>query len=482
MAVFALCVVGAVELVPALVPSASGPVVAALRPAGIAVVLIQLTLAVTGPEVHSGQRLSRIALSALAILAATFPVILLLHVVAEPLRAAVGMPDRTALLLPPGLLGLMWTMLASAYLWRGIHERRHVFAWFGLMLAALTFAEFANAAAANEVAGMNVAEAALLLAAVAFGVTGALREVHLAFASQSTKLLRAEVEKLQREARLEAERAAQAERAHDARNALSAIEGATLTLERSRDRLAPEDRARLAAAVTGEIARLQELVSSQRDDASAHAFDVAEVVSRQVALLEARGAPTSIEAQPGLRALGRPADTAEALQNVLVNADKHAPGSPVSIRARREGDQVLVHVDDRGPGIEPALRRRVFARGERGSSSADGTGLGLYVARELMRAQDGDLRIDDRAGPGARFTLVLPAAVDRSSTGPEVARESGEQAGDLVDAAQVDGFADAAAHDRSGPSLRRVGGHLDHDGRGMRHGNALGGERDVERA
>lgn len=482
MAAFAVCMVGTDGLLPALAPDAYGTLAAALRPAGIAVVLLQLTLAVTGPEVRSAQRLSRTLLGALGVLIGAWAVLGVLDVVAEPLRSLVGMPEQTALLLPPGLVGLAWAVLATVYMWRGIRERRHVFAWFGLMLAALTFAEFAHAGAANGNVGMRMAEGTLLLVATTFGVVGALREVHLAFASQSTQLLRAEVDKLQRQARLEAEMAAQAERAHEARNALTAIEGATLTLERSRDRLDADQRARLAAAVTGEIARLQELVSAERAQTSVQDFDVADVIGRQVALLEARGAPTSIEAQPGLRAQGRPADTEQALQNLLVNADRHAPGTPVSILARREGDQILVHVDDRGPGVAPAMRDRIFRRGERASAATRGLGLGLYVARELMRAQGGDVRIDDRPGPGSRFTLVLPAALDRSAGLREIARDAGEQSGELVHAAELDGTTDVTAYDGPASTFGGAGRHLDDDRSGMARRTAVGGERDVERS
>jgi signal transduction histidine kinase len=73
---------------------------------------------------------------------------------------------------------------------------------------------------------------------------------------------------------------------------------------------------------------------------------------------------------------------------------------------------VLVHVCDDGPGIDPELRDKVFDRFVRGDAARGpgGSGLGLAIAREQARAQGGDVIAGDGPGRGARFTLRLPRA------------------------------------------------------------------------
>ena len=88
------------------------------------------------------------------------------------------------------------------------------------------------------------------------------------------------------------------------------------------------------------------------------------------------------------------------------------------LEARAEGEgskrQLLVRVRDHGPGIAPALRRRVFAPFERagrereGAPGSPGMGLGLSLARGVALQLDGDLTLEEALGPGASFLLSLP--------------------------------------------------------------------------
>ena len=74
-------------------------------------------------------------------------------------------------------------------------------------------------------------------------------------------------------------------------------------------------------------------------------------------------------------------------------------------------DSVLVRVADDGPGIAPEVRRSLFERGVRGPRSS-GDGLGLHIARRLVRSQGGDLWLEDRGSDtGACFVLALPASL-----------------------------------------------------------------------
>jgi signal transduction histidine kinase len=102
----------------------------------------------------------------------------------------------------------------------------------------------------------------------------------------------------------------------------------------------------------------------------------------------------------------------QALVNLLDNALRNSPvEAPVEVRLSREGDNVIVSVLDRGPGLSPELQDRVFERFVRGrANTVQGTGLGLYIVRRIVEAHNGTVKAGARAGGGAEFTIKLPAA------------------------------------------------------------------------
>lgn len=102
--------------------------------------------------------------------------------------------------------------------------------------------------------------------------------------------------------------------------------------------------------------------------------------------------------------------------NLLDNAAKYAAGGgEVRVElADRPGGGAVVRVLDRGPGVPPDHRERVFEKFHRVdetlTAEQGGTGLGLSIARQLARGLGGDLRLEPRAGGGACFSLELPGA------------------------------------------------------------------------
>lgn len=105
------------------------------------------------------------------------------------------------------------------------------------------------------------------------------------------------------------------------------------------------------------------------------------------------------------------------LVNLIENALKYSPAdAPIEIAMRGEGEMIAIAVADRGRGVEPAERERIFEPFYRpagvspDSARAGGAGLGLAIARRLAQAQGGTLCYEDRAGGGSIFTLRLPAA------------------------------------------------------------------------
>jgi signal transduction histidine kinase len=115
----------------------------------------------------------------------------------------------------------------------------------------------------------------------------------------------------------------------------------------------------------------------------------------------------------GWLAVADPDQLDQVLWALLDNAVKYGAGTPIAahIVADDATGHVRLTIGDGGPGVAEADRERLFTRFERGSgASADGgSGLGLYVSRELCRAMDGDLVLEPtEPGRGAAFTIVLP--------------------------------------------------------------------------
>jgi signal transduction histidine kinase/HAMP domain-containing protein len=103
----------------------------------------------------------------------------------------------------------------------------------------------------------------------------------------------------------------------------------------------------------------------------------------------------------------------QVLWALLDNALKYGRGAPVDVTIAPDiqASVLKLTISDGGPGVTASDRERLFGRFERGGAgSTEGSGLGLYVSRELCRAMGGDLVLDDPiAGRGASFTISLPA-------------------------------------------------------------------------
>jgi two-component system, OmpR family, sensor kinase len=100
--------------------------------------------------------------------------------------------------------------------------------------------------------------------------------------------------------------------------------------------------------------------------------------------------------------------------NLVENALLHTPaGTPVTVSVSREGEQALLEVADRGPGVPAAMRQRVFERFARGagdSAPSGGSGLGLAIVKAVTDAHGGTVQLLEAEGGGARLVVRLPAA------------------------------------------------------------------------
>ncbi|RNL78748.1 sensor histidine kinase [Nocardioides marmorisolisilvae] len=123
------------------------------------------------------------------------------------------------------------------------------------------------------------------------------------------------------------------------------------------------------------------------------------------------GMQPEVECPEGLLASVQPGHFDQILVNLLSNADKYAGGATrVSAVARPDG-QVEVRVEDCGPGVPTEFRDHLFQRFSRGAETAPdvlGSGLGLFITRELARANGGEVRHSDRTPAGSVFVVTLP--------------------------------------------------------------------------
>jgi len=108
----------------------------------------------------------------------------------------------------------------------------------------------------------------------------------------------------------------------------------------------------------------------------------------------------------------------QALGHLLSNAVKFGAGKPVGVTLASDGARVRITVRDHGPGIAPADQARIFERFERAVSLRrhGGFGVGLWMAREIVRAHGGTLTVASEIGEGSTFTIDVPVVAATTAT------------------------------------------------------------------
>ncbi len=213
---------------------------------------------------------------------------------------------------------------------------------------------------------------------------------------------------------------------HELRSPLTTVQAAVELLEASQATLLPDSR-RALDLLSAEIRRFSEMVQDlleiSRYDAGAASLDLEElalddlVVNTVAAYSRGAVAVTVTPRAEGTWLLGDRRRLQRVLVNLLDNAKAHAGGA-VAVRVDRCGNEAEVAVEDAGPGVQPAERVAIFERFYRGAaagrrSGTSGTGLGLALVAEHVKAHHGQVEVSDRPGGGARFIVrfPLPSAV-----------------------------------------------------------------------
>jgi signal transduction histidine kinase len=221
---------------------------------------------------------------------------------------------------------------------------------------------------------------------------------------------------------------------HELRSPLTTVLGAFGILRVRRRRLSPTERDQLVLMGIRQGQRLQRMIEqlllaarfeqTERGAAPLQAvrvaLDATELIAQAGAEARTRhsGRAIAIETNGSLPVRVAQDVVVQVLGNLIDNACKYSPdGEPVRLSGDRDGDEAVLAVQDSGPGIAPADRQRIFERftqlDRHAQRRGGGIGLGLYIARQLARSQDGDLVVVDPVGDvGARFELHLPLAPD----------------------------------------------------------------------
>jgi signal transduction histidine kinase len=110
----------------------------------------------------------------------------------------------------------------------------------------------------------------------------------------------------------------------------------------------------------------------------------------------------------GIRIVGEASRLHRVLGNLLHNALKHSPtGGTVTLGVQPQAGEVLVSIEDEGPGVPPEVVGHLFQKFGRGRGRSSGTGLGLYFCRITVERWGGAIGYDPRPGGGARFWMKL---------------------------------------------------------------------------
>ena len=221
---------------------------------------------------------------------------------------------------------------------------------------------------------------------------------------------------------------------HELRTPLAAIYGAAMTLRRSDVSIDDTQRLRLLDIVSGEADRLARTVNdilwASRLDTDSLSVTIQncdplalvdEVVTAQAVHLD-RAHRLLVASQGDVPLVaGDPDKVGRVLINLVDNAVKYSPdGGSVTVRVEGAGSHVRFAVADEGLGIPPAEQRRVFEKFYRldpnMTRGVGGTGLGLYICRELVRRMDGRIWVESPGlGRGSTFVVELPAVATAAS-------------------------------------------------------------------
>jgi signal transduction histidine kinase len=250
--------------------------------------------------------------------------------------------------------------------------------------------------------------------------------IALAYNAAATQVASAFAERAQAETQM---RQFVADAGHELRTPLTIVLGYIDLLRRKAD--AGDERSRrIFSSISVEGARMRTLIDNLvllakmegEDVRPAEPFDLRQLVDE---IVESRrllhpGVKLSCDVTVDAQVLGDRTEIYEAIANLVDNAFKYAPGSPVRIEAKAGDGGVELTVTDDGPGIHPEDRDAIFDRFYRGATRGEieGSGLGLAIAKRAVERAGGSLAIARTSPDGTTFSLRLRADLVRTPFRP----------------------------------------------------------------
>jgi signal transduction histidine kinase len=214
---------------------------------------------------------------------------------------------------------------------------------------------------------------------------------------------------------------------HELRTPMAAVYGAARTLLERESDLTPEQKRQMLEMVAEQATRLSEITEAvllatqlDRDTLSVETepVDLGELARSTVKTMKAHLPPTTevdVDVAPDVGAATGARDRIQqVLVNLVDNAIKYGGDTPVRVRVEAANGVVRLVVADSGPGIPQAEQVRIFEKfyraGPELTRASGGTGLGLYISRELVQRMGGTLQVRSEPGAGAAFVVELPSA------------------------------------------------------------------------
>lgn len=210
---------------------------------------------------------------------------------------------------------------------------------------------------------------------------------------------------------------------HEFRTPLGFIKGYTTTLLRPDTHWDTTTQREFLNIIDQETDRMQELIDNLLDSARLQTGRIKmnfqpvrldSLLNDVIARMQLRHPELEVRLQlnePLSPLLADPQRLAQVFENLLSNAVKYAPGSPVSITMTSDAEGVHLMFEDRGPGIPEKYRQKIFERFFRVPEvqpSVHGTGLGLFICKQIIQAHQGQIWVESQPGQGTVFHIRLP--------------------------------------------------------------------------
>lgn len=217
--------------------------------------------------------------------------------------------------------------------------------------------------------------------------------------------------------------------AHEIRNPLSSLDIHVQLLEEDLGALPPAKRDHLMPRleiIHGELHRLESLVEHFVQLAGPSAvdlepLDIGRIITHVCDLLRPEAAARQIEIRAEvspalLRTMADPVRLTQALLNLLINGLQAVERKGrIEVSAASLSGTIMVKVRDNGPGIPPEKLASIFD--PYFTTKSEGSGLGLWIAQQIVTAHGGTLKAENAPGGGAMFTMGLPVAQQEAETG-----------------------------------------------------------------